>query len=98
MTDKRDFAFGRMNFILLAVGMLVVIVGFILMGGDASTEESYNPDIFSTRRIKVAPIVCLVGFVSMIYAVIHKPGDAAEPTLPAADTQDGVQTADAANA
>ena len=70
--DKRNFAFGRMNFILLAVGMLVVIVGFVLMGGGSSTETAYNPDIFSARRIKVAPIVCLLGFVSMIYAVVHK--------------------------
>jgi len=71
--DKRDFAFGRMNFILLAVGMAVVIIGFILMSGAGSTDEAYNPDIFSVRRTKVAPIVCLLGFVSMIYAVVHKP-------------------------
>lgn len=73
--DKRNFAFGRMNFILLAVGMAVVILGFILMSGGSSSEEAYNPDIFSTRRIVVAPIVCLLGFVSMIYAVVHKPKD-----------------------
>ena len=73
--DKRDFAFGRMNFILLAVGMAVVIIGFILMGGDGSTDEAYNPEIFSVRRTKVAPIVCLIGFVSMIYAVVFKPKD-----------------------
>ena len=75
MMDKRNFAFGRMNFILLAVGMLVVVIGFILMSGDSSSEEAYNPDIFSTRRIVVAPIVCLLGFVSMVYAVVHKPKD-----------------------
>ena len=73
--DKKDFAFGKMNFILLAVGMAVVIIGFILMSGAGSTEAAYNPDIFSARRIKVAPIVCLLGFVSMIYAVVHKPSD-----------------------
>lgn len=66
-----------MNFILLAVGMLVVIIGFVLMGGDGSTVEAFNPDIFSARRIKVAPIVCLVGFVSMVYAVVYKPKDTA---------------------
>ncbi|MBQ8712670.1 MAG: DUF3098 domain-containing protein [Prevotella sp.] len=76
--EKKDLAFGRMNFILLAVGMLVVIIGFILMGGGSSTEESYNPDIFSTRRIVVAPVVCLLGFVSMIYAVVHKSKDKEE--------------------
>ena len=73
MSDKKDFAFGRMNYILLAVGMLVVVLGFILMSGDASTTDAYNPDIFSARRTKVAPVVCLLGFVSMIYAVVHKP-------------------------
>ena len=64
-----------MNFILLAIGMAVVIIGFILMGGDATTDTAYNPDIFSARRIKVAPVVCFIGFVSMIYAVVHKPKD-----------------------
>jgi len=77
--DKRNFAFGRMNFILLAVSMLVVIIGFVLMGGDATTDEAYNPDIFSTRRTKVAPIVCLIGFVSMVYAVVYKPKDESLP-------------------
>ena len=76
--EKKDFAFGRMNFILLAVGMLVVVIGFILMSGGSSSEEAYNPDIFSTRRIVLAPIVCLLGFVSMIYAVVHKPKDEAQ--------------------
>jgi len=70
--EKRDFAFGRMNFILLAAGMLIVIIGFILMSGSGSTADAYNPDIFSARRIKVAPLVCLFGFVSMVYAVVHK--------------------------
>ena len=71
--DKRNFAFDKTNFILLAVGMAVVIVGFLLMAGSTSTDTAYEPDIFSARRIKVAPVVCLLGFVSMIYAVIRKP-------------------------
>ena len=73
--DKKNFAFDRMNYILLAIGMAIVGVGFILMSGGGSTEEAYNHDIFSARRIKVAPAVCLLGFVSMIYAVIRKPKD-----------------------
>lgn len=71
--DKRDFAFDRMNYILLAVGMAVVIIGFLLMSGSGSTDTNNNPDIFSARRIKVAPVVCLLGFVSMIYAVVRRP-------------------------
>ena len=73
--DKKNFAFDKMNFILLAVGMVIVIIGFLLMVGPNSTDAAFEPDIFSARRIKVAPIVCLVGFVSMIYAVIRKPKD-----------------------
>ncbi len=73
--DKRNFAFDRMNFILLAVGMAVVIIGFLLMSGPGSTDTTYEPDIFSVRRIKIAPVVCLVGFVSIIYAIVSKPKD-----------------------
>ncbi|MBQ2949449.1 MAG: DUF3098 domain-containing protein [Prevotella sp.] len=71
--DKRNFAFSRMNFILLALSMVIVIVGFLLMSGSGSTETEFNPDIFSDRRIKVAPVVCLVGFLMMIVAVVYKP-------------------------
>ena len=62
-----------MNFILLAVGMLIVIAGFLLMTGPGSTDTAFEPDIFSVRRTKVAPLVCFFGFVSMIYAVVRKP-------------------------
>ena len=71
----RDFAFDRVNFILLAVGMAIVVIGFLLMSGSGSTAEQYDPDIFSPLRIKVAPAVCFIGFVSMIYAVMRKPKD-----------------------
>lgn len=71
--SKQKFAFDKTNFILLAVGMAVVILGFILMTGPVSTPIHFEPDIFSVRRIKVAPLVCLLGFVFMIYAVLRKP-------------------------
>ena len=55
MGDKQKFAFDKTNFILLAIGMAVVILGFILM------------------TIKVAPVVCFLGFIFMIYGVMRKP-------------------------
>lgn len=73
--DKKNLAFGRINFILLAVGMCVVILGFILMSGGGTDNNTFNPQIFSAMRIKVAPVVCFVGFVSMVYAIIRKPKD-----------------------
>ena len=71
--DKKNFAFDKVNFILLAVGMCVVILGFILMSGGGSTETTFDENIFSPLRIKVAPVVCFVGFISIIYAIMHKP-------------------------
>lgn len=73
MADKQKFAFDKTNFILLAIGMAVVIIGFILMTGPSSTETVFEPDIFSVRRIKVAPVVYFLGFIFMIYAVLRKP-------------------------
>ena len=63
MSDKQKFAFDKVNFILLAIGMAIVIIGFLLMTGPTSSETSFEPDIFSVRRIKVAPVVCLFGFL-----------------------------------
>ena len=73
MMDKKDFAFDKMNYLLLVVGMIIVVIGFLLMTGPASTETGFEPEIFSARRVKVAPVVCLFGFVSMIYAVVRIP-------------------------
>ena len=71
--DKKDFAFDKVNFILLAVSMVIVVLGFLLVVGPNSSDAMFEPDIFSVRRTKVAPVVCLFGFVSMIYAVVRKP-------------------------
>ena len=66
---KRDFAFGKENFILIAVAVAVIIVGFMLMSGSGDTT-SFNPEIFSTRRIVVAPVVTVIGFGLMIVGIL----------------------------
>ena len=71
--NKKDLAFDKTNFIMLAIGMAIVILGFLLMSGGNSNEKVFDPEIFSTMRIKVAPVICFIGFVSMIFAIIHKP-------------------------
>lgn len=73
--DKRDLAFGKKNFILLGIGLAVVIVGFILMVGPSSSPTHFEPDIFSFRRIKLAPTVTLFGFLFIVYAILAKPND-----------------------
>lgn len=69
------FAFGRTNFILLAVGMAVVIIGMVLMSGSGSGsgETTFDASIFDARHIKLAPAVCLFGYLFMIYAIVRKP-------------------------
>ena len=71
--NKQKFAFDKTNFILLAVGMAIIILGFLLMTGPGSTEGYFEPDIFSVRRIKIAPAICLFGFVLMNYGILKKP-------------------------
>ena len=66
-------AFSKTNYILLAIGMAIVIIGLVLMSGEGSAEGVFNPDIFSVRRIKVAPLVCLFGFVFIMVAIMYKP-------------------------
>ena len=70
--NKRNFAFEKSNYILLLIGVVLIVAGFILMCGPGSTETHFEPDIFSTRRVVVAPLVCFVGFVFMIFAILFK--------------------------
>lgn len=76
--DRKSFAFDKTNFTLLGVGMVIIILGFLLMSGSGSTESTFNPDIFSARRIKVAPVVCFLGFIFMIYGILRKPKETEE--------------------
>lgn len=73
--DKKNFAFQRVNYILLAIGMAIIILGFILMSGSGSSENVFNADIFSARRIKLAPAVCFFGFIFMTVGIMYKPKD-----------------------
>lgn len=61
----------KFNWILIAVCLLVIVVGFFLTAG-APSGEVYNPEIFSTRRITVGPMISLAGFVGMIFAILYR--------------------------
>jgi membrane-bound ClpP family serine protease len=72
--DKKQFTFGKENFILLAVSLIIIIIGFVLLSGGKTTEETgFDPSIFNTRRLFVAPVVIVIGFGSVIYAILKKP-------------------------
>ncbi len=67
----KNFAFTKINYILIAVSVALIIIGFALMAGSSTTTE-FNPDVFSFRRITLAPIVCMIGFFGMIIAIMWK--------------------------
>lgn len=69
--SKKNLAFQKTNLIITGVAILIIIIGFILMSGPATTIDGFEADIFSVRRIKVAPIVCLVGFVLVIVGILY---------------------------
>ena len=66
----KNFAFTKTNYILLIIGVAIILLGVNLMAGYATTEDAFNPDIFSDLRIKVAPMVCLFGFLFEIVAIL----------------------------
>ena len=74
--DNKNFALGKKNFIMMGISIAIIVIGFCLMLGSATTEETgFNPAIFSTRRIIVAPIVASVGFILVIWAILYKKKD-----------------------
>ena len=68
-------AFNSTNYKLLLIGIGIIILGFLLMsgGGSGDPEVFDAKEIFSPRRITVAPIVCLIGYIFVIYAIMRKP-------------------------
>ncbi len=68
-----QFPLSMTNYKLLAIGFVVIIIGFVLMAGGGSDDPNvFNEDVYSFRRITLAPIVVLAGFVFEIYAIMKK--------------------------
>ena len=74
-SEKFGFALGKQNYILLAIGFGIILIGFLLMtGGGTDDPNVFNEDeLFSFRRVTLAPLVILAGFVFEIYAIMKKP-------------------------
>lgn len=71
---KPDFVFGKKNYIVMAIGIAVIALGFILMAGGGSDDPNvFNPDIYSFRRIRLAPTIVLIGFGIEVYAILLDP-------------------------
>ena len=71
--NQKVMPFGRMNYILVIVGIALIALGFILMiGGGSSDPDVFNEEMFNFRRLTLAPILVLAGFVVEIVAIFWK--------------------------
>lgn len=70
---EQDKPLLRNNYLLVIIAGVMIILGFILIGGSPTGLDEYNPDIYSARRIVVGPTICFLGFILMAIAIIIKP-------------------------
>ena len=71
---RSEFVFGKKNYKFMLVGLGCIALGFILMAGGGSDDPNvFNPEIFSWRRIRLAPTLVLIGFAVEIYAILLNP-------------------------
>lgn len=71
--SEKPFAFNKVNYILMGLGLVVLLVGYILLSGGGSDDpDVFNPAMFDTRRLYVAPILIVLGFVVEIVAIMYK--------------------------
>ncbi len=71
---KGDFVFGKKNYIMMGIGLAVIALGFTLMAGGGSDDPNvFNPEIYSFRRIRLAPTLVLIGFGIEVYAILLNP-------------------------
>ena len=76
VSKSSQFAFGKENYKLLLIGLVLIAVGFLLMiGGGSDDPKVFSDDIFNFRRLTLAPILILTGYVVEIFAIMKKPKD-----------------------
>lgn len=74
LSTEEQMAFGKSNYVMMAIGALVILIGFILMSGGASEDPAiFNEGVFSFRRLTLAPILTMGGFGLVAYAILKKP-------------------------
>ncbi|MCL6273953.1 DUF3098 domain-containing protein [Muricauda sp. 2012CJ35-5] len=72
--STKPFLFQKKNYIFLFIGLAFIALGFILMSGGGSDDPNvFNPDIYSFRRIRLAPTLILIGLGIQVYAILLNP-------------------------
>ena len=74
MNKKNKLLFGKRNYKFMIIGLFFIAIGFILMSGGGSDDPNiFNEEIYSFRRIRLAPILVVTGFIIEVYAILTKP-------------------------
>lgn len=76
---KVTYPLTKINFILMAICLLLIIIGFWLMTGDANVGDTFNKNLFETSRVTTGPIIAFLGFVLMAFAIIYRKKDNDKP-------------------
>ena len=72
--EKKKLLFGKRNYKFMLIGIFFIALGFILMSGGGSEDPNiFNEEIYSFRRIRLAPMLVVLGFIIEVYAIITKP-------------------------
>ena len=72
--EKKKLLFGKRNYKFMLIGIFFIALGFILMSGGGSEDPNiFNVEIYSFRRIRLAPMLVILGFIIEVYAIITKP-------------------------
>ena len=71
--NKLNLRLGKKNLIAISISVVVIIIGYVLMmGGPVSTDGNFEPDIFSTRRLIIGPMIVFFGYLSVIVVILYK--------------------------
>ncbi len=72
---KITYPLGKINFILMCICLLLIIIGFWLMTGDANVGDKFNENLFESSRVTTGPVIAFLGFVLMAFAIIYRKKD-----------------------
>lgn len=71
-----EFLFGKKNYMIMILGVVVILIGFaLMMGGGSDDPAVFNEEIYSFRRIRLAPAMVLLGLAIEVYAIVANPGE-----------------------
>jgi hypothetical protein len=73
MDEKTSFALPKKNLMFIAIGFVIIVIGFLCMIGGGPENGVFNPDIFSFRRITLGPMIALFGFLFEVFAILWIP-------------------------